>query len=239
MSPVLERVLTPEQRAQAAAEDAKQAAALKLHAEHFGHLGADRTESLKANAIGDAARETADRLSLTLARGYARHTTAEGLLVALERDSQSMAARCTSVQYAGFQATADGYMRALLRGQVLRLMGDLAELRAESERVDIDKDLEYVELRDDDLGDVTVGIEYEAKVAAHVTSASTFERTGDPGDPGSGEVCEVVECWFRGADIAHVLTQSTVDRLATKAAEKMRLLGEEAAEEHALARAGQ
>lgn len=130
MSPVLERVLTPEQRAQAAAEDARQAAALRLHTANFGHLGADRTPALKANAIGDAARETADRLSLTLARGYAHHTTAESLLVALERDSQSMAARCTSVQFAGFQATADGYMRALLRGQVLRLMALVNELRA-------------------------------------------------------------------------------------------------------------
>ncbi len=149
MSAQLESLLPLSKQAQACAEDARQAAALKLHAEHFGHLG-DRTPGLKASAIGDAARESADRLTLTLARGYAHHTTAADLLAALERDSQRMAARCTTVQYAGFQATVDAYLRALLRGQVLRLMGDATPPR--------DPSLTYSECIGADLGPVLVGM---------------------------------------------------------------------------------
>ncbi len=149
MSAQLESLLPLSKQAQACAEDARQAAALKLHAEHFGHLG-DRTPALKAAAIGDAARESADRFALTLARGYAHHTTAESLLAALERDAQSMAARCSTVKFAGFQATVDGYLRALLRGQILRLMADAAPPR--------DPSLRYAECIGADIGPVLVGM---------------------------------------------------------------------------------
>lgn len=150
MSAQLESLLPPSKQAQACAEDARQAAALKLHAEHFGHLGVDRAPALKAAAIGDAARESADRLTLTLARGYAHHTSGPELLLALERDAQRMAARCGSARYSPMAEVVAGFMAALLRGQVLRLMADAAPPR--------DPSLRYAECIGADIGPVLVGM---------------------------------------------------------------------------------
>ena len=130
MSANLESLLPSSKRAQACAADAQQAEALRLHTAQFGHLG-DRTPTLRAAAISSAASESADRLTMTAARVYAHHTSGPELLMALERDAQRMAARCASARYAPMAEVVAGFMTALLRGQVLRLMGELAGLRAE------------------------------------------------------------------------------------------------------------
>ena len=159
------------------------------------------------------------------------------MFLQITRQAQTFAARMSRGPAATF---AEQHLMALnseigaLRSKVAELSADLEQF----ERVTEDKNMEYVELCDDDLGDVRVGVEYLPEIAPSPTSAFAFARTGDPGDPGEAEVCEITECWFRGVEIAAALSQSTVDRLAVMASAAMRKRGVDAAEEHALARAG-
>lgn len=117
--------------------------------------------------------------------------------------------------------------------QIGYLHGEVRRLCAEAERLNIerDKDLEYIEVTHADLAcDVTVGVTYEPGSPARITSASYFERTGDPGDPGDPEELDVVEVWVNGVEISAVLSEQVRERLADNALEKLHAIQAKARE---------
>ena len=75
--------------------------------------------------------------------------------------------------------------------------------------------LTYFSVPAEYFGAVIVGCYYEPSQPARPSSWHSLVACGDPGDPAEGGECEVIEVWFKGAEIGDALTDSAVGCMAS------------------------
>lgn len=153
MSAILESALSPARHAQACAEDARQAEALRLHRANFAHIGEVRT-----GVISAAATQAHASLHATLAQAFAHYPTGPALLAALEADARAFALRQCGRPDA---AVERAQLAALLRAQVLRLFQ-----RAEQKDRDLREAVQALQDRARDAFDVRGDMSQDALEAA-------------------------------------------------------------------------
>lgn len=238
MSHLLESRLSPQQRAEACAADAAEAAAEAAMCRLAARAAEPEPviECAIATAAGSAAwakkwlPDQPHLAEFAAAQGE-RRAGPQPIPAPASRPDQIIAAGDAKRRaYIDSRPTADAAMA--YGAQIGWLHGQVRILCAEAEALDAVRDdaFEYVDVIVPSLScELTVGFTYEPGSPPAPTSPQFFELTGDPGDDGEAEELIVFEVWMRGVEISLALSDEANDQIATAVLAK---IAEMVAESH-------